>query len=292
MRRTLVGAAAVVFALTGPVAVAAPADDWQFVGPGMTSGISGIALADGTASDARAVVVRDNKKPGENRAALVDLHEGELTGVRPLAWHGELPVDLEAIGAVPQAPGEYVALASSGRAFHIRLDRDAVTVLGAFPLPQDRAYPNYEGFGLARIGGGLVAVWAERGDGARPGTLYAATFDAATGRFGRVRSVPFRAPFPTADVRHVSDLQVRPDGAVLVSSASDPGDDGPFQSALYVAGRVVRDGDEVSVAADHEPRELARFDGHKVEGITGLGDGVLVGSDDENLGGSVRVVRP
>ncbi len=245
-------------------------------------------MADCERGPADAIIVRDNKKPGENRAARVSLRHGRVTHVQPLNWNGDFPVDLEAIDSIPSSPGEFVALASSGRAFHIQAERHAVTVLGAVSLPHGADGDNYEGFALASIAGRLVAVWADRGQDDRPATVYAAEFDAQHLRFGTPQSQPFRAPFPTAHVRHASDLKVFGDGRIVVSSASDPGDDGPFESAIYVAGTVRLDGDALRLTTERAPKKLAEFPSHKVEALTAYDHGLLLGTDDENAGGSLR----
>ncbi|WP_190820443.1 hypothetical protein [Saccharopolyspora pogona] len=101
MHRTLVGAVSLALALALPNAgSAAPDADWQLVGDGITSGISGIALVDATPESADAIIVRDNKKDGENRATWLTLRQGRLTDAEPLDWRGEVPVDLAAIDAV------------------------------------------------------------------------------------------------------------------------------------------------------------------------------------------------
>jgi hypothetical protein len=88
-------------------------------------------------------------------------------------------------------------------------------------------------------------------------------------------------------VRHISDLEITENHRVLVTSASDPGDDGPFDSAVYVAGRLGPDG-SLRLATS----ELTRYPGHKIEALTCLTrscDRILYGTDDEAAGGAVRV---
>ncbi|QGV78598.1 hypothetical protein [Streptomyces ficellus] len=278
-----------------PTAHAAPAhaSDWQRVGDGITSGISGIAVDrvdDGTAD---LLAVRDNKKPGENRLVALRVRPGAEPRVRPVAWPGEQPVDLEAIDAVPGRPHEYVALASDGTAHRIRWERGqaAVRVLASFSVPGVSRDDNYEGFALAAAPGGrTVAVWADRGQDERPATLSAARWDPRGNTFGRPVSAEFRVPYPARAVRHISDVEVSATGRVTVSSASDPGDDGPYDSALFDAGRVAGGpGDHVRLTVHGSPRRLATFPGHKIEALACLprSRAGLVGTDDENGGGSL-----
>ncbi|MEU6476685.1 hypothetical protein ABZ858_07290 [Streptomyces sp. NPDC047017] len=135
-----------------------------------------------------------------------------------------------------------------------------------------------------------------RGQDSRPGTLHAASISfGATGgaRLGNVRSAQVRAPYPAEHVRHASDVEVTGSGTLLVSSAADPGDDGPFASAVYAAGRVTLDrSGTVRLTVFEHPRTLRKSAGHKVEAIgcvPGSSRAVL-GTDDENAGGSLTVV--
>ncbi|MEU5586473.1 hypothetical protein [Streptomyces chrestomyceticus] len=275
----------------------APAPAWQKVGDGITSGISGLAVVPGSRADRTDLLVaRDNKDPGENRLALIHLRPGDRPQVRPLAWRGSrIPVDLEALDAVPGRPGEYVALASDGTGYHLRLDTGAgvARVLGAFTVPGASEDDNYEGFALSAQGHRLVAVWADRGEDSRPGTLHAARLDLTRRAFSAPVSATFRAPYPAENVRHVSDLKISASGALKVSAASDHGDDGPFDSALYDAGTVSVDGrGTVRLSVRKAPKPLGRYAGHKIEALACLPHsrhGVL-GTDDENAGGALRAV--
>lgn len=269
---------------------------WQQVGDGITSGISGIAVAPGSRAGATDVlVVRDNKRAGENRLASIRLRTGAKPEVRPLAWQGgKAPADLEALDSVPGRPGEYVALTSSGKGYHLRTTgSDAARVLGTFTVPGASKNDNYEGFALTSRAHRLIAVWADRGENSRPGTLHAATLDLGRHTFSSPVTAPFHAPYPATDVRHISDVKTAPSGALTVSSASDTGDDGPFDSAVYDAGKVTLDRNgAVRLSVRRSPAPLARYTGHKIEALACLPhsrEGVL-GTDDENAGGAIRTV--
>ncbi|MFD7923430.1 hypothetical protein ACFV3R_29965 [Streptomyces sp. NPDC059740] len=286
--------AAVSPADAAPPAPPRPAVHWQQVGEGITSGVSGMAVVRLRHGAVDALLVRDNKEPGQNRLAL--LHrtgtgDDARVSVRPLSWPGTEPVDLESVSAVPGHRGQYVALSSDGHAYWFSLAGNTVSLRGTFALPAHPTKANYEGFALTRgHDGELVAVWADRGQDERPGTLNAATLDLGSGSFGRPVSREVRAPYPTKDVRHVSDLAVSSDGSLTVSAASDPGDDGPFTSALYRAGHLTtgRHG-AVHLSVTSAPQVLAAFTGHKIEALAcapGSRQGLL-GTDDENAGGAV-----
>ncbi|MDT9691832.1 hypothetical protein Q5762_26560 [Streptomyces sp. P9(2023)] len=293
---------------TGP-AVGAADGTWQKVGGDARSGVSGLAYEGRTAdgSGVNLLVVHDNKRTGRQRLSRITHHDGSATAtasatasdsVAPLTWNGAEPVDLEAIEAVPGAPGEYVALAARGIVYRLKVDGSTATVLDYAPLPAIGDGDDFESFALIAQNGKLAALWADRGAGQdRPATLYAAPMTiAAWGQplFGAVTRRAYRAPYPTdAGTRHISDISVTDAGRLVVSSAADAGDDGPFDSAVTDAGRVtVSSTGRVRVTLDSSPTVLGTFPGYKVEAVeclpgAGSTDGVL-GTDDENAGGYVR----
>ncbi|MEV0373308.1 hypothetical protein AB0I10_26420 [Streptomyces sp. NPDC050636] len=264
------------------------ADDWQSVGDGITSGVSGVAIDGRHGDTVDMLAVRDNKNPGQNRLVAMRHSPDAKPRVRPVTWDGELPVDLEAIDAIPGREHEYVALASSGKAYRIHREKDTVRVSHEFRLPAASPDTNYEGFALTAKRGAIVAVWADRGQDDRPGKLSAAEWNPSTNTFSKHDSAEFTVPYPTDDVRHISDVKISATGALTVSAASDPGDDGPYDSALYEAGRISF-GSELRLHVSDAPRRLATFPGHKIEALACLpkSDEGILGTDDENGGGSI-----
>ncbi|NLU66690.1 hypothetical protein [Streptomyces sp. HNM0574] len=271
--------------------------DWQPIGKGMTGGASGISVtkADKDGDAFTALVVRDSKKAGESRLAEVAYEKGEQPRVQELTWQGEQPVDLEAIDDVPGRTGgaaEYVAVTSDGTGYHFRLAGGTAKVLGTFALPAKVKDDNYENFALAPAGDGLVAAWGNRGDDATPTTLRAASVDFAGkgARFGDVETAEVEAPYPSKNIRHASDLKITNSGDLLVSSASDPGDDGPFDSGVYAAGHLSADSGKLTLKAEKKPELLKKFEGHKIEALDCLPNThrAVLATDDENGGGAVR----
>src|SRR5215217_1789202 len=104
-------------------AVAAPGD-WQQVGRGITGGVSGLALTGASADGLDALVIRDNKSSGQNRASAVHIPASGSATVKELDWSGKLPSDLEALDAVPGQAGQFVALASGGTAYLLTVTAD------------------------------------------------------------------------------------------------------------------------------------------------------------------------
>ncbi|WP_327436544.1 hypothetical protein OG279_38305 (plasmid) [Streptomyces sp. NBC_01201] len=286
--------------LTVLAAAPAGADGaWQKVGGDARSGVSGIAFegrtADGAGVDV--LVVHDNKRSGQPRLSRIT-RRGGADKISPIAWDGPEPVDLEAIEAIPGMPGEYLALTGRGIVYRLKVTGSTAAVVDYSPLPAIGKGDDFESFALVAQNGRLAALWADRGAGAdRPATLYAAplTF-AAWGQplFGAVTRRAYRAPYPTGDgTRHISDIAVTDSGRIITSSASDAGDDGPFDSALSGAGRVtVSAAGRVRVTLAASPTALGTFPRYKIEGVECLPGSAdaLLGTDDENLGGYVRTM--
>ncbi|KRF14849.1 hypothetical protein [Nocardioides sp. Soil796] len=246
---------------------------WTRVGTGITQGVSGIAPA-----ASGWVIVRDNKTSGQNRVALLsDAHV-----VTNLTWPGTAPSDLEAIDAVPAQANRYAVVTSTGAGRIITISGTTLKVVRSFTLPAGRV--ENESFALTRFGTTTVAVWANRGSTTTPGRLFAATFNPSTSAFGAVAQASVSVPFPTTNVRPISDTKVLSDGRIVISSASDNGNNGPFDTALYAVG-TVRLGSGRAQLAIVAPVSLGTYPGHKVEAIACKGSAGILGTDDENLGG-------
>jgi hypothetical protein len=277
VRRTTSRLLGLLLALSAGLAAPGPAAatdvTWTRVGTGSTQGISGITAA----GSGGWVVVRDNKSSGQNRVSLL----GAGGAVTPLSWPGSPPSDLEAIDAVPGRSGQYAVVTSGGAGRVVAVSGTSLTVVRSFTLPTGRN--QNEAFALTRFGGTTVAVWGNRGSTTSPGRLFAATFDPSTGGFGAVARGTVTVPYPTTAVRHISDAEVL-GGRIVVSSASDPGDSGPFASALYDVGTVRLASGRARLALS-TPASLGTFAGHKVEAVACTGGRGILGTDDEKQGG-------
>lgn len=298
-RMACVTAAAALLTALGTAAAGADGGDWQKVGDDARSGVSGLAY-EGRAADGEgvfALAVHDNKRTGEQRLSRIT-HREEYDDVSPITWHGPEPVDLEAIEAIPQMPGEYLALASRGIVYRLKVTGSAAEVVDYTPLPGIGEGDDFESFALVARGGKLAALWADRGAGAaRPATLNVSPLSFAPWgqpQFGAVTRRSYVAAYPTGEgTRHISDISVTGSGRIIVSSATDAGDDGPFDSAVSDAGRVtVSATGLVRVVLATHPTVLGTFPRYKIEAVECLpgSSGTLLGTDDENLGGYVRTM--
>ena len=257
---------------------------------GILYGISGMALVARTDVGATFLVVHDNKNAGEGRAALIRVAGAQQPEYAPIAWPADKPaVDLEGLAAVPAQPRTFLALASAGRVFHIRLDEagHAVEVLKVFDLPGVPPGSNFESLALQQFGAQTLITWAHRGEGTDPGVLYWGLLDLKDDKITRVHSARIVVPWAAAGVRHVADLKVDADGVVYAASAADAGNDGPFSSTVYIAGAFTSAADDFTFRQPTTYTRLFQFPYHKIEAlelVPGAAGGIVFGTDDENLG--------
>jgi hypothetical protein len=229
--------------------------------------------------------------------------------------------DLEAVCAIPGRPGELLAAESGhrdgryGRIFQLRLDLRSgagVEVRRAlrFPVFADNTEAgegeSFEGLACAALDADRVLViLGERGGSAAfpTGVLRWGTLDLARGEldFGEAGRAGVRvaAPASFADgrpVRAIGDLHLDPDGGLWAAATEDPGDAGPFRSAIYRVATVDPRA-EPPVRPSPDPRPVWVLDGFKVEAlsappVTVRGSVLAVGTEDEKLGGAWRALAP
>lgn len=274
----------------------AQTNQWRPVSGDQKDNISGMALLEHSDKQTVFLVVNDNKKPKQNRAAILSIVGRAAPKYAALRWLGEdLPIDLEAVTNVPGAPNNFMALTSAGRVFHIEIDRadNSVKVVKSFDVPQIPKESEFEGFALQKVNNVLLAIWAERGLDAKPARLFWCKFDLKNYAFTNVGSTNFAVPYTAENTRHISDLKIDPSGALFVTSASDPGDDGPFASAFYFAGTFnLSDSQKITFSQSPVLTRLSSFDYRKIEAfefVPGASGGVAFGTDDENLGAAIRL---
>jgi hypothetical protein len=147
---------------------------------------------------------------------------------------------------------------------------------------------------VQRVGSALVAVWGQRGAGVEAGRLFWGRFELEPLAVRDVAQAEIKVPYPmesNPNTRHISDLEVAPDGEVWISATNDPGDDGPFESALYSVGTLAVHDANITFTRAESLTPLRKFS-RKVEAIELSADGrqVIVGTDDERDGGAVAFV--
>ncbi|BAY08706.1 hypothetical protein [Calothrix sp. NIES-2098] len=274
------------------------AQDWRPVRGGIPFGISGMALIEQQSNSLDFLIVHDNKKSNQGRLALISIKGKNQPEYLSFNWpsKAELPNDLEALTSIPKTKNTaFLALSSSGKAYYIILESEPKTIslVKEFDLPIIPKGSNFEAFSLQDIDGKLVALWAHRGEAEQPATLYWGLLDLTKSQIILTNSVNLKVPFPSGNVRHISDIKVDPAGVVFISAASDPGDEGPFQSAIYIAGSLGYSGNKIVFKQNPQLVPLYRTNYHKIEAlelIPGAEGGVIVGTDDENFGSSVYII--
>jgi len=250
--------------------------------------ISGMSVVTASADRIEFLVVHDNKLPGEPRVSKLNLIAGKPE-LQPLDWPASAgwPVDLEALAAVPGRPGRYLAMTSFGEVWPIAFDQGKLAVDKPFKIPGLAPKTNLEGLSLQSLDGKLIAIWGHRGDGPSPGVLYWGAIDPDKGVVEPAGSAEILVPYPSGPVRHISDLKLDAAGTVWATAASDPGDDGPFESAVYLLG-CVRTGGNSGPAFVAQPQlvriRAARVKFEAMELVPGPHGGLFLGSDDESAG--------
>lgn len=265
---------------------------WHQLGVGITEGISGLAVVEHSARETILLAVHDNKEPGQKRLSLVVRNASGDINTREVSWMGEpLAIDLEAICRVP-GDESFAALTSRGALYRLHLNvasSEATFAAPAAGVPNAAEERQFEALDIQVVNGQTIACWAERGDNAAPGIIFCSTVDPATMIFAEPQALQVKAPWPTEQTRHISDLRILPNGTVLVASASDPGNAGPFAGAIYAAASVTPAADRPTLLAA-EPATRLFTTSRKIEALEllpGAAGGMVLGSDDEDLGAAV-----
>jgi hypothetical protein len=268
------------------------AAEWMQVHPGKLYNLSGLAVLAQHDDRTEFVVVHDNKKPDEPRLGLVTAAGGQVK-YRALTWPSSenFPADLESISTVPDRPGQLLALCSDGRLFLLSVAGETVSIVSTATIPDLPPDVNIEGFSIQKMGDQLLAVWGHRGAGPEHGVLFWAVLDRELKRVTSVSKIEIEVPFPSASdatTRHISDLKLDPSGVLWGAATSDPGDDGPFLSAIYVLG-VFQAGPSAEFQFDRNehltrlwtfPRKIEAMDF-----VPGSRGAIALATDDENDGG-------
>jgi len=273
------------------------ASDWKAVQANKLLNVSGMALASAPGAPVLSMLIaHDNKGKKVYTSKLTWTPTGELK-YEALDWDTWVtePFDLEGLCRVP-GTDTFIAMPSkAGVAYHIKIvpaawGGEEIKLIKEFSMPE-LGMSEVEGVTVGSIGGQTILVWTARGKAATPGRIAYASLDLTTYTVGVPKVVEFSVPWPnTPYLRHISDVALLDSGALLVTSCSDPGDYGPFASALYLGGQFFADADgNVQFQVNSEPITLRRFKGHKVEAVTILeaASAMAFGTDDEEFGGSV-----
>jgi hypothetical protein len=280
-------------------------NDWWQIKDDKDHGISGTILIEKERTKNSFLVVHDNKFKEQPRFGIIFWREKENPQYIDISIANSkyLPVDLEAITIIPEQKNNFLALASNGNIYQgeLNFSKTKVSLFKKIELPSsfDSSTTlgvkdsDFESFALQKLNEKTIAVWAERGKAQKPATIYWGVFDLPTLTITPQGSTKLTVPFPIeGEVRHISDLKIDPAGVVYISSASDGGNNGPFQSAIYIAGSFYLQDEKFVFQQNLDLVPLGRFEKHKIEAIelvSGKLGGLFLGTDDENLGAFLRV---
>ncbi len=275
-------------------AVASECFKWHSLGTKKIHGVSGISAID----ENRFLVIHDRKKDHEPRLGIVTWKRDQAPSLTHIPWctTDNLPVDLEAMTAIPNQHNEYLVLESKGVVTRIELKlNNGCNIISQFTLPTATLETNMEGLAAYCSQDDCVLAWAERGDETNPAKLSWAKFDIANNQLHAVENEAFEfdAPYPKNRHRSISDLSFDNQGNLWASSTFDPSDTGPFKSAIYNLGYFIFDEGEIEweEADDIEPIVQYTHDNVKIEGLFFLESTLIMVSEDEDLGGKIARKR-
>ncbi|ACK71760.1 conserved hypothetical protein [Gloeothece citriformis PCC 7424] len=247
----------------------------------------------------------DNDKPRVSLIKLPDSKSG-------LGWE---PVDLiwpEPIGfsndleGVARIPDEFwFIIAESGnnlktppfpRLFLLEYAQNQLKLIDStsWPVPVN----NVEGIAVAKIKNQLIFIYAERGDNQPNTEIRWGSLSLNPLKFGSFGGVIYPNPeSKQTNIRSVSAMDVDNQGRLYVASAFDPNvDNGPFYSKVWQIGKISeQENNDIQIILESTPKLIAVIDGFKVEGLAiketnGNQREFIIGTDDENYGGVVRIL--
>ena len=263
--------------------------DWIKTGTGIEKTISGLVLLRKTVSGWVFLAAHDASS--SPRLSRIEISNTGAVTSSDVEWSGP-PIDIEALFVHQD---NIFAASSSGTLYRIALDanEENVSTIDSVYFGAMISGANCEAAFIHETNGIFILVVASRGDDLTPSTIaWRRVVYPSLSLLGDTESITFSAPFPTSNVRHVSDIRIDIDGNVFVSSASDPGDDGPFSSAVYHIGSMYAYDSFALIAKMQTPREAYRSTSHKVEAICLTPNdslGMILGADDENSGGFIFI---
>ncbi len=263
------------------------------------------------------LVVHDAKNPderGRTRVSLLVL-PSSLDGILWRELHprfpGGLSSDLESAARIPGY--NEVLLVESGdnagpfrRIFLAELDRNRVNILDVVEWDSFTEVFNVEATAVAETDNGLIFIWSERNSGEQFHDIN--WVDLTLDPFmigGNSGSVRFTLPADLVNEignplysRPIVGMDVDSAGQVYTVAAFDPEDsvpdpdNGPFRSVVFKIAQVVNG----MVVLDGMPTIQGTVDGLKVESVVVREDDdhvdIFIGTDDENYGGTLRLLPP
>lgn len=292
--------------------------------PGALPNVSGMAkLAENAylvVSDTKVKDCPDKEGP---RIGLLTFPNPETYTYEPITvdWStlkGGRPNDLESICTLAGTPDEFLAVESGYVGWNyariIRLQatyadgKASIAVTGCIRflpwLPDGSCFEDIEAAQTFTRCDETYLLLAKRGKAIRDGLTRKDSHDLLKSRivWGKLSwehpvfkpidylkiATPFKSLLVPGERRFVSDLLIH-NGDLYVSSCSDPGDDGPFTSAIFKIGALRTTG-QILHTLRTDQMQIIRVAGHKIEALaepSAEGGLLLAGTDDENANGTV-----
>lgn len=228
-----------------------------------------------------------------------------------ISFKGIIPNDLESAAAIPNS--KWILLSESGdskedpaiqRIFKATVNGNRVRIKSVTPWPV--SIYNVEATAVARVDRNYVFIFAERASQQRSTQLQWIKFNPRTMEFDkRVNHVTFANPDPERFNRVIVGLDVDSNGTLYGVSAYDAEtaglpnpDDGPFAAGVYAIGTLLSECGEPTIQLFEDPTCLGISDGYKIESVAvrpasnGTPTELYIGTDDENYGGTIRLLPP
>ena len=226
------------------------------------------------------------------RVGLIDINADSL--YIGLEWPTKtLPMDLEALSDIPGLENEYIAMGSWGFCYWIKLDLQSQTIdlIKEFRIPGSGPPLNLENLLILGEGDNLYVAWAHRGSDHEESILYwgsISLFDEDIA-ISVIDSVFINIPWPLTAKRHMSDMDIDNNNILWTSATSDPGDDGPYKSAIYKIGlfEIVKEKINFNISQPFTKQFV--FEKNKVEALAVINNKIVFATDDENLGSAINI---
>ena len=252
-------------------------NDWRKVHGSRQYSISGVAKF-----EKGFLVVHDNKKKSQPRISYLD----KSLRLRKLVWpEPKLPYDLEALHKMPGFKNKFIAMESTGKAYIFYIDpfNFRIEIVQTFTLAGISNKMNLEGLAIYNSAQGQIFLYGDRGSNKRSSTLIVALYDPTNHNIFEVSKFEFELPVPEKSKRNIADLTIDINGGVWTAATSDPGNNGPFKTAIYQVGQMNNTG---TFDFNHPSllKPLMIIENQKVEAmIFDKGDLILM-TDNENFG--------
>ena len=234
------------------------------------------------------IVVHDNKKANQARVSMLD-KKNKLT---LLSWPElKLPFDLEAIHLIPGTKNEFLIMESRGYCYRISInsEKNVIEILNKFKLPKLKKKMNLEGLALHKYSNSkndlIKIIYGDRGSNTRESTLFVGNYDFVKGVVTNVELFQFSVKEPVSHRRNISDLAIDKNNNLWCSATSDPSNDGPFETKIYIIGHLNNKGTFNLRKKLLVTRSIKE---QKVEAITFYNGKFFLMTDNEKMGSTMN----